>query len=190
MKTTCTLLAFTLLALSGCTASVEQENSNIKVSNTINSTGKTPLEKPNSSTTGFALVNRGTKQLRANDSSIIQVTITPQYEAVTAVEFALEYNPAVIEIGNVKDLSGNAIIEPVIDDENGELIFTAANPNGFFGENIPLIEFSVTPSQPMSSGETVIRFKPDQLHALLPNVENTETAKKTGLKPLVLSIIE
>lgn len=178
--------AFLLLfLLSGCSSDEKKTSSENSLEASVS------LQRSHakqSDKTLFSLSEESPFLLAAGEKEKITIQFTPVHRAVSSVEASLQYDPERLLITELKKASGVIPFLQEIDTEKGEIHFVAAVDQSLFGENIPLFSFQVTPKEGAPKGETLLRFDPTSLHALLPDVNNTDTAVTENLPKIVFSL--
>jgi len=174
-----------LFLLSGCSSDEEKTSSETSLAASVSSQRSHAKQ---SDKTFFSLSEESPFFLKEGEKEEITIQFTPVHRPVSSVEALLYYDSEKLSITEIKKASGVIPFLQEIDTEKGEIHFVAAVDQSLFGENLPLFSFQVTPKKGAPKGETILRFDPASLHALLPDVNNTDTAVTENLPKIVFSL--
>lgn len=194
------MLLVSVLVLTGC----EQEKPK-DANNYLQSVSRAVLKKPTpipkvkiaqkpagmsgkQGKTIFAFAAQNPLQLTPGAEATVTALFTPVYDPVSTLQIPVRFDPKVITVTELIPAKDIIPFRTKIDAKTGQVEFVAGMKPQLFGVEIPAFDLKIRVNQTAPAGETVIEFIGKDLSALLPDVNNTETAITEALPRQVLSI--
>lgn len=167
------LLAISTILFSGCSLS-EPSPQDVDRASSEN------IQKIRQGKTFFGFLKTPSIPLSPNNSTeVVTVTVSPTYEPISSVSLALQYDSNLLAVSDIIPAEN---IHPILLEDQGKIIrFTGIFTPPALGENLPLFSFHITAKSFPNEKQTSISFLPNELTALLPDADNTETAVRTNL---------
>lgn len=145
-------------------------------------------EQRASGKTTFHFEEQGPFTLAAHEQKTVTVLYSPTYEGVSAIEVVIKYDPAALAVSELQPADGITPFRAKIDAQAGTIALVAAADKDLYGEKLKVFSFTVTAQPTETPTESVLSFEPAALHALLPDVANTDTAVREVLPRMVFSL--
>lgn len=185
------LITGVILLLSGCGQHVQNQEAeqSLLAKSANRSSEAAQVKDATVSKTRFSFSPSQTAFLEPDASQTITVRATPQHDPVFTISVQLKYDPQKITVSNVIPHNSISSLEASVDPESGIIRFVGTSTDGIFGSNIPLFSFDSSPASVSVKGESTLRFSADSTHALLSDVNNTDTVDTETLPFLVFSLL-
>ncbi len=175
------LLLCCAVVLTGCPKQeVEPENNAQFLAESLRQqppVGSLMLQPQTGKTTfSFVTQDQTVHPIAPGKSAIIPVHFTPVYEPVSSLQIALLFDPRVFEVVELIPGTGMTPFHQIVQADTGYINFAAGVDQKTYGKDLIAFSLRLQVRQSAPVGETAIKFIPDELSALLPDIRNTETA--------------
>ncbi len=126
--------------------------------------------------TYFSFSGEPSLSLAPGGTAVLPVRFTPIYEPVSSIQVVLTYDPNVFSVLEILPAEGIQPFYSLIQNDVGKIEFVAAVDSHLFGKDVLAFSLRLAVKNNAPLGEATFQFVANELSALLPDVDNTETA--------------